>query len=74
MLEYKRSLLVCVAFEADRVLRCRAPHLLWSNRAVWIVAVRALDQPLIDAMMERHLELWLLLQVAGIAELRLGLD
>ena len=74
MLEYKRSLLVRVAFEADRVLRRRGPHLFWSNRAVWIVAVRALDKPLIDAMVERHLELRLLLQVAGVAELRLGLD
>ena len=74
MLEYKRSLLVGVAFEADGVLCRRGPNLFWSNRAVWIVAVRALDKPLIDAMVERHLELRLLLQVAGIAELRLGLD
>lgn len=74
MLEYKGSLLVCVAFKADGVLRCRGPHLFWSNGAVWIVAVRALYKPLIDAVMERHLELRFLLQVAGIAELRLGLD
>lgn len=41
---------------------------------MWIVAVAALDQALVHAMVEGHIELRLLLQMAGIAKRRLGLD
>lgn len=43
VLEYKRSLLVSVAREANGILCSRGPHLLWPDRTVHIVAVRALD-------------------------------
>jgi hypothetical protein len=36
-----------------------------------IMAIRALNQSLVHAVMERHFELGLLLQMAGIAKLRL---
>ena len=39
-----------------------------------VVAVGALDQALIYAMPERHIELGLLLQVTGVAKLGLRLD
>jgi hypothetical protein len=39
-----------------------------------IVAVRALDEALIDAMPKRHVELGFLLQVTAVAKLRLRLD
>jgi hypothetical protein len=39
-----------------------------------VVAIAALNQPLIHSMMERHLELGPLLEMAGVAKLRLGLD
>ena len=71
VLEHKRSLFVGVATEANRILRRRGPHLLGPNRAVHIVAVRALDQALIDTMVEGHLKLRFLLQVAGVTKLRL---
>jgi hypothetical protein len=41
---------------------------------VLIVAVRALDEALIDAVPKRHVELGLLLQVAAVAKGRLRLD
>ena len=59
--EDEGSMLVDVAFETDRGLRRRGAHLLWSNRAVWIVAVRALDQALIYTMAKWHIELGFLL-------------
>lgn len=73
MLEHKRPLLVCVAREADRVLRRRSAHLLGPHRAVHVVAIAALDQPFIHPMMKRHIELGFLLQMAGVAQLGLGL-
>jgi hypothetical protein len=70
----KRSLFIGVALEADRILRGGSPHLFGSHRAVHVVAIAALDQPFIHAMMEWHVELGFLLEMAGIAQLRLGLD
>ena len=61
MFEDERPLLIGVAGEAHGVLGRRGPYLLRSNRAVRIVAVRALHQSLIHAMMKGHLELLLLL-------------
>ena len=39
-----------------------------------VVAIAALDQPFIDAMVKGHLELRLLLQMAAVAKLRLRFD
>ena len=74
MFEYKRAALVGVTRVADNVLRRGCPHLLGRDGAVRIVAVGALDEILIHAMVERHLELRFLLQVARITKLRLRLD
>ena len=66
--EYERPLLVCVALEADKILSRRRPQLMRSLRPVRVMAVRALHQPFIYAMVERHVELRLLSQVARVAE------
>jgi hypothetical protein len=71
--ENKRPLFVCVALKADCILRRRSPHLVGLDRAVDVMAIAALDQPFIHAMMERHVELRFLLQMAPIAKLGLGL-
>jgi len=62
--EHKRPLLVDMALEADRILRGGSPHLFGFHRAVDVVAIAALDQPFIHAMMERHVELRFLLEMA----------
>ena len=74
MLEYERASLVGVAREANRVLRRRGSHLLGRHRAVRIVAVGALNQALIHPVVKGHVELRLLLQMAGVAKLGLSLD
>lgn len=73
VLEYERSLLVGVAGKTDRVLSCRRPNLLGTYCAMHVVALAALNQSFIDAMMKGHLELRLLLQMTGIAKLGLRL-
>jgi hypothetical protein len=73
MLVHKRPLLVSVAFEADSVLGGRCPHLLRLHCPMWVVTIRALHEPLVYAVMERHLELRFLCEVAGIAKLGLRL-
>ena len=72
--ENKGALLVRVALEAHRVLRGRSPHLVGLYRAVHVVAIAALDQPFVHAMMEWHVELGFLLEMAPIAKLGLGLS
>ena len=72
--ENKRTLLVRMALEADRILRGGSPHLVWFHRAMDIVAIAALDQPFVYPMMERHVELCFLLEVAPIAKLGLRLN
>ena len=74
VLEDERTLLIGMAGEADGILGRGGAYLLGADRAVNIVAVRALNQTLIHAMVEGHLELGLLLQVAGVTKLRLRLD
>ena len=74
VLENKRPLLVGVALEADFALRRGGPHLIGLHRAMRIMAVGALHQPFIHPMMERHLELRFLLQMACVAKLRLRFD
>ncbi len=70
----KRTLLVGVACEADRVLCGGHLHLLGALGAVRIVAIGALDQAFVDAMVKRHGELGLFRKVAGVAKLGLSLD
>ena len=70
----KWSLLVDVAGKANGVLRGRRAHLLGANRSMNIVAVAALDQAFIYAMMKRHRELRLLVQMAGITKRGLRFD
>ena len=72
--EYKGALLVRVALEADRILRGRSSNLVGLYRAVDVVAIAALDQPFVHAMMERHVELRFLLEMAPIAKLWLGFN
>lgn len=74
MLEDKWPLLVRVASETHGVLRGRCTQLVRPFRAMRIVTVGALDQPFIYAVVERHRELRLLLQMARIAKFRLRLD
>ena len=69
--ENKRPLLVRVAREADRVLRRRRAHLLGLHRAVHVVAIAASDQPFIHPMMEGHIELGSLLEMARVTKFRL---
>src|SRR5580700_7480467 len=72
MLEHKRAPLVRVAREANCILRRGSTHLLRGYRSVRIVAVAALDQTFVHAVMKGHLELRLLLKMARIAKLGLG--
>jgi hypothetical protein len=73
MFENERPLLVRMTLEADRILRRGSPHLFGFHRSVYIVAIAALDQSLIHPVMERHVELRFLLEVAAVAKLGLGL-
>ena len=69
----ERPLLVRVTFKADSILGRGSPYLFGLHCAVDVVAIAALDQPLIHAMMEGHFELGLLLEMASVAELGLRL-
>jgi hypothetical protein len=72
MFEYKRSLLVRVACEANRILSGRSPHLMGPHGAVRIVAIGALDEAFIYSMVERHIELSFLRKMARVAKLGLS--
>ena len=72
MLKYKWASLIGMTREANGVLRRRGSHLLCPDRSVRVVAVAALNQPLIHAMVKGHAELRLLLKMAGVTKLRLG--
>ena len=74
VLKNERPLFVRVAGKTNLVLRRRCAHLLWPRCAMRIVAIRALHQPFVHAMMKGHLKLGLLLQVAAVAKLRLLFD
>ncbi len=69
--EYEWPLLVGVTLEANSVLCGIRAHLLRFHSAVNIVAIAALDQAFVHPMMEGHVELGLLLEMASVAELRL---
>lgn len=73
MLVDKRTLLVGVTFEADRILRGRSSYLLGTDRTVYVVAIAALNQSFVHSVMKWHFELGFLLKVAPVAELGLSL-
>ena len=73
MFVYEWPALVDVAVMADLILGYGRAQLVWLFRAVRIMAVRALDEPLVHAMAKRHRELRPLLLMAPIAKLRLTL-
>ncbi len=68
----KRTLLVRVAFEADRILRGGSPHLLRFDCAVYVVAIAALNQTLIDPVVKGHFEFSFLVEVAAVTKFRLS--
>jgi len=68
----KRSLLVRVALEADRILRRGCPHLLGFDCAVYVVAIAALNQTLVDTVVKRHFEFSFFIEVAAVAKFRLS--
>ena len=72
MLVHKRPLLVRVTLEADRILRGGSPHLFRLHRTVHVVAITALDQSFIHAMMEGHVELRFLLRGGRNSKARAG--
>ena len=74
MLVDERPLLLGVALKADGVLRGGSAHLLRTRGAVDVVAIAALNQAFIYAVVERHREFRFLREVAAVAEfgLRLG--
>jgi len=74
MFEDEWSLLISVAGKADNILGRRRSDLLGLNAAVDIVAIAALNQSFVHSVMERHVELRLLFEMAGIAKAGLGLD
>jgi hypothetical protein len=71
MFEDKRPLFVRMALEAHRVLRGRRSHLLGPHRSMHVVAIAALDEPFVDAVMEGHREFSLLRQMASVTKFRL---
>ena len=73
MFEHERPLFVRMTCKADGILRRGSPHLFGFHRSMHVVAIAALDQPLIHTVMERHVELRFLLQVAAVAQPGLGL-
>ena len=71
MFMYERPGIFRVALDAYLVLRRRRPKLLAAERPMWIVAVRAIHQSFIHAVMEWTIEVWLDIAVARIAQRRL---
>jgi len=72
MLVDKRPLLVAVALETDGILSRGGPHLLGSHGSVRVVAIAALNEPFVDAMVERHGEFGFLVEMAPVAKHWLG--
>jgi len=68
----KRTLLVRVALEADRILGGGSPHLLRFDCAVYVVAIAALNQTLVDAVVKGHFEFSFFIDVAAVTKFRLG--
>ncbi len=74
VLKNEWSHLIGVALAADRESGRRDAQLAFRDRAVWIVAIRALDQAHVHAMAVGPCELGFLRGMAAVAEKRLGLD
>ena len=66
----ERPLFFGVAVKTDRVTGCVSPQLLRLEAAMWVVAIVALDQPFIYAVMEWPPKLYPHILVAAIAQLR----
>jgi hypothetical protein len=71
MFEDKWPGFVHMALKADLVLVRSGPQLLWEEPSVLIVAVGALNQPLLDAVSKGPVEVLLDVGMAAIAEFRL---
>jgi hypothetical protein len=74
VLEHKGSLLIRMARVANRIPRCRRAQLLTNKPTVGVVTIRALNEPFLHAMVERHIELWLDLLMAVVTEVGLSFD
>ena len=70
--EHERSGLVGMAFEANRVFCRGGAQLTGEKAAVLIVAVGALDEAFVHTMVERPVELLLLIEMAGVTQGRLA--
>lgn len=70
VLEDERSRFVAMALEARSVLRCRDAELAALEPAMRIVAVAALHEAFVDAVMKRARELLLGFQMAAVTQLR----
>ena len=70
----ERTLLVDVALVANRVAARHGPQLTHRSRAVRVVAVVALHQALVDAVVVWFGEICLRGSVASVTQLRLVLD
>lgn len=68
MLVHKWAANVSVALGADSILIFSGAQIVWSECAVHVVTIGALDQTLIHPVMDGHIELRLLVGVALIAE------
>lgn len=72
MLKNERTLFVSVTRVAHFISCRRRAQLLADEPTVRIVTIRALNESLFHPVMERHVELWLDLLMAAIAEGRLS--
>ena len=68
MLIDKRALLLRMAFVTDFISRSAGAKLLWPERSMGAVAVVALDETLVNAMVEWSSELGTNLHVAAVAQ------
>ncbi len=67
VLENEGSLFVGVARKADSIPRRRRAKLFPDETSMGVMAIRTLNKPFIDPVVEGHVELRLHLQVAGVA-------
>lgn len=74
VLENEGAMLLDVALEANCVLRGGGSHLLRGDGAMRVMAVSTLHEAFINAMVEGHGELRLLLQMTRVAKLGLRLN
>ena len=70
----ERTALVHVASKANGILSGRTAYLLRTHRSMNVVAVAALDQAFVHAMMKGHRKLRFLVEMARVTEPRLRFD